>query len=209
MQNKHKTHLFIRSTYLTWEEIWSRADRTWREADVHLETPTNQIDLIGDEETLFSLTQAKKFLKIQESSIKLFFTVIVDSNNTRIDNIFKEVQAIWASLEYTQAELADLKKINCQKRLESIESTVNILIEKADDLENRSRRNNLCFEGIDETGYDNWEKSEEKVIDLISSQPELDTKDIVIVRAHHVGKKRSGSKPRPIIAKFLCYKCRK
>mgnify|MGYP001793201806 CR=1 FL=1 len=43
-------------------------------------TKSDRLDT-EDEEILFSLTQVKEFLKIQESSIKSFFTVIVDSKN--------------------------------------------------------------------------------------------------------------------------------
>ena len=37
-----------------------------------------------------------------------------------------------------------------EEKLEYIQNELGNLIDKADDLENRSRRNNLCFEGIPE-----------------------------------------------------------
>ena len=44
---------------------------------------------------------------------------------------------------------------------------------------------------------------------LISNQLRIDPQEIIIERAHRVGRKTSGeSKPRPIIAKFLKYKDR-
>ena len=54
----------------------------------------------------------------------------------------------------------------------ALENDIESLLAKADDLENRSRRNNLCFEGITELHYGNesWEKSEEKVKELIDNQ---------------------------------------
>ena len=52
-----------------------------------------------------------------------------------------------------------------------------------DDLENRSRRNNLCFEGIPESPNETWQESESKIKHLISSHmPEVGT-DFVIERA--------------------------
>ena len=104
--------------------------------------------------------------------------------------------------------------MNCQDRLDSLEANINTLIDKADDLENRSRRNNLCFEGIDEQmhGNETWEESEHKVKrlkDLISNTLQIDADNIEIERAHRVGKKRPTSdKPRTIVAKFLNYKHR-
>ena len=79
---------------------------------------------------------------------------------------------------------------------------------KLDDLENRSRRNNLCFEGIHESSNETWQESESKIKHLISSHmPEVGT-DFVIERAHRVGRPRSDSKPRKIVARFLNYKDR-
>lgn len=54
------------------------------------------------------------------------------------------------------------------------------------------------------------QQSEDKVKELISNKLQLQSQDIVIERAHRVGRKKSsGDKPRPIIAKFLNYKDRK
>ena len=46
------------------------------------------------------------------------FAVIVETTNTRLDNIVKEIQSIKTSLEYSQAEIADLQKMNCQDKLD-------------------------------------------------------------------------------------------
>jgi len=92
-----------------------------------------------------------------------------------------------------------------------LEKNVESLLEKTDDLENRSRRNNLCFEGIPEQlhGHESWEKSEEKIKNLVSNKLHIDTDDLIIERAHRVGRKKPDStKPRPIIAKFLSFKDR-
>ena len=139
----------------------------------------------------FTISQIKELLKIQESTIKSFLTVLVESTNTRIDNLVKDVQAIKTSLELSQAEITDLKKSNCEPRLKALECNIETLIEKADDLENRSRRNNLCFEGIEESfKNESWEESEDKVKSLIATKLNLNTENIVIERAHRVGRKR-------------------
>lgn len=161
--------------------------------------------------TLFSLDQVKELLKMQESTIKSFLTALMDSTNTRIDNLIKEVESLKTSLEMTQANLDDLKTVNNKPRLESLETRIDELTDKADDLENRSRRNNLCFEGIseDNQGNESWEQSEEKIKKFISTRLKIEADNMVIERAHRVGKKRSTSdKPRPIVAKFLNFKDR-
>ena len=67
----------------------------------------------------------------------------------------------------------------------------------------------MCFEGIPESPNETWRESESKIKHLISSHtPEVGT-DFVIERAHRVGRPRSDSKPRKIVARFLNYKDRK
>ena len=66
----------------------------------------------------------------------------------------------------------------------------------------------MCFEGIPESPNETWQESESKIKHLISSHmPEVGT-DFVIERAHRVGRPRSDSKPRKIVARFLNYKDR-
>lgn len=113
----------------------------------------------------------KELLAVQENTVKAFFATFVESTNCRIDNLIKEVHDLKTSLQLTKAEVDELKNVNCTDRLKKIESNIEALQNKADDLENRSRRNNLCFEGIEESrrGNETWEQSEEKIKDQINS----------------------------------------
>ena len=111
--------------------------------------------------------------------------------------MIKDIQDIKHSLEYTQAEVEALKDLNSRERLENLENSITALVVKTDDLENRSRWRNLCFEGIDEVAKDaneTWQQSEDKVKTIISDKLELDSDDIPIERAHRVGA-RKDSKP--------------
>lgn len=67
----------------------------------------------------------------------------------------------------------------------------------------------MCFEGIEESTNETWQDTENKVKYLISSHmPEVGG-DIVLERAHRVGRHSSAeSKPRKIVAHFLNYKDR-
>ena len=124
----------------------------------------------------------------------------MDSVNTRI------VQSVKSSLEFTQAQVEEL--ITSDLRVKEVNIKVEDLGSKLDDLENRSRRHNLCFEGILESPNETWQESESKIKQLISRHmPEVGT-DLVIERAHRVGRPRSDSKPRKIVARFLNYKAR-
>ena len=130
----------------------------------------------------------------------MFLSAYKDSVNTRIDNLMKDVQSVKSSLEFTQAQVEEL--ITSDLRVKEH------LGNKLDDLENRSRRNNLCFEGIPESPNETWQESESKIKHQISSHmPEVGT-DFVIQRVHRVGRPLSDSKPRKIVARILNYKHR-
>ena len=84
--------------------------------------------------------------------------------------------------------------------------------EKCNDLENRSRRNNLRFDGLEESENESWEDCEAKVQSLISKTLGLGSNDnsnlndgsnsaatppIVIERAHRIGSRASGKRDGP------------
>ena len=118
----------------------------------------------------------------------------------------KDVQSVKSSLEFTQAQVEEL--ITSDLTVKKVKVQIEDLGNKLDDLENRSRRNNLCFEGIPESPNETWQESENKIKHLLSSHmPEVGT-DFVIEKAHRVGRPRSDSKPRKIVARFLNYRDR-
>ena len=142
----------------------------------------------------------------QESTLKVFLSAYMDSVNTRTDNLMKDVQSVKSSLEFTQAQVEEL--ITFDLRVKEVKVQIEDLGNKLDDLENRSRRNNLCFEGILKSPNETWQESESKIKHLISNHmPQVGT-NFVIERAHRVGRPRSDSKPRKIVARFLNYKDR-
>jgi hypothetical protein len=82
------------------------------------------------------------------------------------------------------------------------------LKDKLAELEDRSRRNNLRFEGIDENEGETWEKSEEIIKNFVREK--LDIKqELNIERAHRTGKReneKGNPRKRTIVVKFLNYK---
>ena len=161
---------------------------------------------LEEDDVQMPLKLVKELLKQQESPLKVFLSAYMDYVNTRIDNLMKDVQSVKSSLEITQAQVDEL--ITSNFRVKEVQVQIEDLGNKLDDLENRSRRNNLCFDGIPESPNETWQESESKIKQLISRHmPEVST-DLVIERAHRVGRPRSDSKPRKIVTQFLNYKDR-
>ena len=78
-------------------------------------------------------------------------------------------------------------------------------------LEDKHRRNNLRFMDIKQKSgveSETWKESEAKVKVFLQEKLGLETDEIIIERAHRIGKKKE-RKRRTIIAKFLNYKQRK
>ena len=107
-----------------------------------------------------------ELLKQQESNLKVFLSAYMDSVNTRIDNLMKDVQSVKSSLEFTQAQVEEL--ITSNLRVKEVQIQIEDLGNKLDDLENRSRRSNLCFDRIPESPNEAWQESESKIKQLIS-----------------------------------------
>ena len=85
------------------------------------------------------------------------------------------------------------------------------LKEIRDDLENRSRRNNLTIDGIIEEENESWSQSEKKLQEIIKDPLQFKW-DIEIERAPRSGKTMIdgvANKRRTIIAKFLTFKDKK
>ena len=54
------------------------------------------------------LKLVKELLKQQESTLKVFLSAYMDSVNTRIDNLMKDVQSVKSTLEFTQTQVEEL-----------------------------------------------------------------------------------------------------
>jgi DNA repair exonuclease SbcCD ATPase subunit len=103
------------------------------------------------------------------------------------------------------------KEEDNQRKLESavqvldakVDRSINSLEAKMDDMENQERRQNLIFQGVEETGtsVETWQATEDKVIKLCNDNGIALGKEM-IHRAHRL---HSGSRPRPIIVKLVNY----
>ncbi|XP_025113494.1 uncharacterized protein LOC112575716 [Pomacea canaliculata] len=100
---------------------------------------------------------------------------------------------------------------NTEKLKDHVDQSLQVFENKLDKLEGFSRRDNLRFFGIPETGDDSYETCAATIIQLLQETiPGKVWQTTDIVRAHRVGKKivpaghtrNRENKPRPIIAKF-------
>ena len=85
----------------------------------------------------------------------------------------------------------------------------NTIVDKAADLEDRSRRNNLVFYNIPEPEMPDRENCEDKILKLIEERGIFDPGyEVHIDRAHRLGRKKDGpdARPRPLIARFTYFK---
>ena len=79
--------------------------------------------------------------------------------------------------------------------------------------EDRSRRNNIRVDGIEEDENETWENTENKLRSFLYDELEI-TDELYIERAHRVRRRKdvkfnSNNTPRTIVAKFLDYKEKK
>jgi hypothetical protein len=120
-----------------------------------------------------------------------FISNVTDSQKTQIEQSEQNISSM-------QKSCNDLKE-----QVKLLESDRQKLGAKLTDLEGRSMRDNLIFYGVPE---ERNEDCEAKIQDLITVKLSLNT-PIQFDRVHRIGKS-SGSKPRPIVAKFHEYKAK-
>ena len=145
--------------------------------------------------------EVNNLLTVQRESFNGFVKLLMDNFEQKLESL--------------KAENCQLKTVvsTLQSKVEEVEKKTTItpscpeeISLKLNDLEDRSRRNNLKFEGFDEEAGENWEQCAEKIKRLSREKLGL-TNDIEIERAHRLGKV-TPNKTRPIIAKFLRFQDR-
>ena len=148
---------------------------------------------------------------LQTSLDKL--TMEIKDNNDRLNNIMKETDDLKLSIE-TYENITDDKLKDTENSIDKIKETFKREIEKLkkdnDDnnnklriLEDRSRRDNLRFDGIEEWEEESWADTEQNLKDTLSNI--LGIQNVKIERAHRVGDKKR-SPCRTIVAKLSSFK---
>ena len=129
--------------------------------------------------------------------------------NSTIDRLEKKIDILKEENSKIKKELADLREsvqyhsdnvVEVNKKLENIDSRVEEVKldeitedfftktkKKLADLEDCSRRNNLCFDGFQEKTNETWEESESILTDFVKEKLGIE-EYIFIERAHRTGK---------------------
>ena len=164
---------------------------------------------------------------VTRPELELLLKTQREGYNDSIERIFREfnqrVSKLEEDLRDSKNEIVSLQRENQNKdiaiksltdRITELEAATGDnpasfqpVLDRLDDLEDRSRRNNIKIEGLPEAdGGENWEQTAANVSKLIKDKLEI-TEDILIERAHRVGQK-SSTRPRSVIAKFLRFRDR-
>ena len=103
----------------------------------------------------------------------------METANQRLNKISDEVVELTKSLEFTQAEVKE-EITNIKDDLNQVKNEIQELGEdvldpdyvtnKLIELEDRSRRNNIRIDGIEEEQYETWDRCEEKVQKVIKDK---------------------------------------
>ena len=157
----------------------------------------------------------KEEIKNHEEKVGEIIKAQLENTNNRLDRISQEVVDITKSLEFTQEqldeELAKLKNDigKIQTDMKYIEDDLldpEYVMGKLIELEDRSRRNNLRIDGVEETPNETWDIFEGKVQDIVKNKLGI-TAEIGFDRCHRTGKfKKNEAKPRTIVCRLLRFK---
>jgi hypothetical protein len=121
-----------------------------------------------------------------------------NQNKSKILNIEKDINDIKESFNFQEENF--LNRISETNSLVATE--INEFKKIYIDLENRSRRNNLRIDGLTELPMESWNDCAKKVKDLFRNKLGI-SEDVIIERAHRLGKINEDKSPRTIIIKLL------
>ena len=172
-----------------------------------------------------SLAVVKELIATQERAFRQTVEMFATNMKEDINSIRKTVDDLKCSLNFSQRDIDDIKfklykaeekVFNAEEAIFSTKRGIDELYDQQEYLENHSRRNNIKVLGIQESeGGETWEESEKLVKDAIKEHLKIED-DLLIERAHRVGKPRPpyrhvggskvASKPRPIVARFQIWK---
>ena len=155
----------------------------------------------------------KEELREHEKKLNEILKSQLQNTNERLHRISNEFLETTKSLEFTlyklDEELAivknDISKTKSDMQvLEDDLLDPNEVSKKLTELKDRSRRNNLRFDGLTEDPNETWDDCERKVQDVLLNKLNIEG-NIEIDRCHRFGKRR-GSRPRTIVCRFLRFK---
>ncbi|XP_049520556.1 uncharacterized protein LOC125944250 isoform X2 [Dermacentor silvarum] len=126
----------------------------------------------------------------------------IEARFERNENILMDVKN---NLRQTRKQIKDISMTVTEQAaiIRHPMQQVKDLQKKTNDLENRSRRKNLVFYGVDDKPSESWDESEATVKKICKTSLGIELRSLE--RAHRLGRYNENRK-RPIIVKFSLYK---
>ena len=179
-----------------------------------------------------TVSMMKEMLELQERAFKSAITMLVDDVRSEVRNLRKDVEEVKYSIRFVSDKYDDIKNniknidneiTAVYRQIEGANKEMNAGFEdlqwKTEYLENQSRRNNIKITGVKEEQHEKtWDDTEKLVKKMIKEKLGIED-EIVIERAHRVGKSHTSSRhvgsasqtqqrqsPRPIVAKIKSWK---
>ena len=164
-----------------------------------------------DENMLETILEKLEALATGRSEDKVKLDAILTQTTQlqgEITNLREQVKKFQEDFQTADKSIIDIQKeLEMKADIKDLERLKEEFLRKTDDLENRSKRNNLVFWNIPE-GEESGRGCIRLLEDIIVNRMKLkDTEDIVIERAHRSGVKKSAKDgkefSRPIHCRFL------
>ena len=164
-----------------------------------------RIDLQAKNSSILEKTEAKFIAKVDT------LLDIIAQKDVAINRLNEQIGEVQRSIEVTdqRVRIHDEKIQNLDYHADSAFKELNYLVDKSADLEDRSKRNNLIFNGIqEEVDRESNEDCEKKLRNLIVNQDMLNGKSLVqFDRVHRLGSKKNGAtRSRPIVCRLTFFK---
>ena len=158
----------------------------------------NKIDKLVSDQNQFQENLTKQFGDFKEAQLA--------SQKTFTDNYKDTLELITAEAKQALSIAKTLQNTvqNLQKKLAEQHEANRLLKERVSDLECYSRKQNLIFDGLEETENENCEK---KVLPLIKKDLGINVNENALIACHRLGQKTEGV-VRPVMVRFLNTKTR-
>nr|XP_047142193.1 uncharacterized protein LOC124816600 [Hydra vulgaris] len=184
----------LRRNNLRLEGITESESESWNESEEKvLSIFEKQLNVSG-----VAIERAHRTGKIGQNRLDMLEKDI-NNNKCKISNIEKDLCDIKDSLNFQENDISE--KISQIKKY--YDKEINSLYKKSIDLENRSRRNNLRIDGLQETPGESWEDCEKAVKDIFKTLLKIPS-EVVVERAPRIGQFKE-NKPRTLVLKLLNY----
>ncbi|XP_040077975.1 uncharacterized protein LOC115316835 [Ixodes scapularis] len=181
-----------------------------RSGDVEANPGPMSIDQAKQFNDMFKLLQDvnERTVKIDQGQANLIKSInelkskqeSVELKVTDIQNRLEGVECKVATFDATREEL-----LAAEGLMQSVIKDNQRLHERLNDIEDRSRRSNIIFHGIEDSTSESWEQSKVKILDRLSTSLSLQVSDECVERAHRLGSYAVGG-CRPLIVKFSSFK---